>query len=372
VRPRLAASLIAATALLVTVTGPAWGRVPSVINGTPNPPLSSAAVYYETNDLECSGSLWRPTIVVTTADCVAAAPGQPAAQPGDIDLWPPGSNNESNPSPVSVTQIIYDPAYAQTTTDGDDIAFFILDAPLGATPITRLATQAEAEALSGTSTTQFQFVSYGQTVPGDSDAIPMSSIPVGMTTTPALPVYGGGVGVLHLAINGVTGPCGGDEGGPWMAQVGNELLLVAVDVTGYGGPCDPGESGHGEVAAVIAGQQGLVAQALAAAGLAPLAPVTTCMDSSGSPTCTPGVAYQFQFCLPGSAILIQQKTPGGWSTIATTTAVASSGCPAQARYLVNYYGVNAEGTGNYRALAPKQPGLRFPTNVQFTVTTTAP
>jgi hypothetical protein len=357
---------------MVSVTAPAWGRAPSVINGTPNPPLSAAAVYYETNDFDCTGTLWRPTIVVTIADCVAALPGQAAAQPGDIDLWAPGSNNASNPSPVSVTQIIYDPAYAQTQTDGDDIAFLILNGPLGATPITRLATQAEAEALSGTSTTQFQFVGYGQTVSGDSDSIPMSTIPIGMTTTPALPIYGGGVGVLHLSINGVTGPCGGDEGGPWMAQVGDELLLVGIDVDGYGAPCDPSDSGHGEVAAVVAGQQGLVAQALAAAGLAPLAPDSTCLTVGGTQTCTPGVAYQLQYCMPGSAIIIQQQGPGGWLTVTTTTAVRGGGCPASAPYLMNFYGVNPEGTTAYQALAPKQPGLRQPVSLRYSVTTTSP
>lgn len=357
---------------LVVAAPPAWAKAPAVINGTPNPPLAAAAVYYETNDLECTGTLWRPTIVVATADCVAAAPGQPAAQPGDIDLWAPGSNNASDPSPVSVTQIIYDPAYSSTTTDGDDLAFFILSAPLGVTPITRLATQEEAEALSGTSTTQFQFVGYGQTAAGDPNVVPMSTVPVGMTTTPALPAYGGGVGVLHLAINGVTGPCGGDEGGPWMAQVGSELLLVAVDVEGYGAPCSPKEQGHGEIAAVVAGQPGLVAQALAAAGLAPRPPANTCLTVGGQQTCGAGVAYQLQYCMPGPSIIIQQQGPSGWLTVATTTATPGGGCPASARYLMNFYGVNGAGTTTYQALVPKQPGVRSPTSLTYAVTTTQP
>ena len=158
-----------------------------------------------------------------------------------------------------------------------------------------------------------------------------------------------------------------------MAQVGSELLLVGVDIEGYGAPCYPRESGHGEIAAVIAGQSGLVAQALAAAGLSPVPPDTTCLTIGGKQTCENGVAYQLTWCVSGPSVIIQQQTAQGWSTVATSTATKVTTCPKSASYLLNFYGVNPPGeTFNYRASVPKQPGNPQASYLLYSVATTTP
>jgi len=359
------AALVVAVAGSALTAPSAHAAAPSVIGGTAGSALAAAAVYVDTDDNDCTGALWLPNVVVTAADCIV---GESVP---DIQVTGPG-NNLNSPAIVSdVQQAIFEPTYASTSGYGDDVAFLILVTPLGTPITTRLATQSEAMALSASPTTQFQFAGYGQTAPDSDQSAPLSPLPLGMTTVAAAPAYGGGTGVVNLSINGVTAPCDGDEGGPWMVQTGDEVLLIGPDVGGWGGPCYPQDQGHGEQAAMASGEPGLVAQALAAANVSPPPPPTTCITVPGTAqSCLPGVSWTYDYCWAVPHVLVQQQSGSAWATIGTVTGTSGTGCSGKTPYLIRYAGQNSPGTGTYRILAPSQAGYAQQTRT-FTVTTTA-
>ena len=91
-----------------------------VIGGTPGSKVASAAVALDLGDSECTGSLWRPRIIITAAHCVSDSEGvEPDVLPGDVRVYAPGADKRNGPTTVQVTQILFDPDWTAESEDDE-------------------------------------------------------------------------------------------------------------------------------------------------------------------------------------------------------------------------------------------------------------
>lgn len=345
---------------------------PGVIGGTPGSPLASAAVALELGDSECTGSLWRPRIVITAAHCVSDSDGiEPAVQPGDVRVYAPGADTRNGPTGVRVTQILFDPAWTSESDDDEpserDIAFLILNAPLGTPTWTRMATPAEVIEVARAGT-PVEYVGYGLTGPRDDPNAVTSPVPLSLTTR-LVTRYEGGMGEFVTAGDGVHGTCAGDSGGPFLAVVGGQLVYLGPLSGGLGHPCEAENDDPMDEAAVAAGMGDLAQQALAAAGEGPDSLPTTCIEGADvDRTCVSGVVWTYDFCWSGKRASLQMKTAGGWKTVGRVTGKRTSDCDSDAPYEIIFSQTATQPKSSYRIVLPRQPGLRRGGVDPFTVT----
>lgn len=95
----LGAALVASSPALAAPTA-----FPQVINGFGNSNAAAVALEFE-NEYTCTGSLWRPRIIITAAHCVERSTGV-FYTPRAIGVWPPGGSKRGLPAPVMVTEVI--------------------------------------------------------------------------------------------------------------------------------------------------------------------------------------------------------------------------------------------------------------------------
>lgn len=363
--------LVFASTLAAVIAGPsAHASTPTVINGTPNPPLAGVAVYYETADSACTGSLLQPNVIVTAAHCLVDDHGNQTTQAADLTFWAPGVNvATSNPTSIKAVQIILNPAFANKDDQtGLDIAYFVLDGPLGTPIITRVATQSEVVALAARQATLSQ-VGYGLTGPRNDPSSQTSDVPVGMSAAIDSD-YAGGSGSLEMKTNGVTGTCAGDSGSPWLYQANGETLLISVLSSGDNPPCEPAaDSGTHDYTAVVAGQGSLLAQAQGATGLAPAPTPVTCLKAKGAkPSCAEGTTWTYDFCWTAPRWQLEQFTGKVWQRVSAGKGAKYASCGRKNPYRVLVTGDAAEGSSKYRIMIPRQAGVGRPTYDPFTVT----
>lgn len=372
----LALALALATVMAVSSTPAQAAGLPAVwpgvIGGTPGSPLASAAVALELGDSECTGSLWRPRIVITAAHCVSDSDGiEPAVQPGDVRVYAPGADTRNGPTGVRVTQILFDPAWTSESDDDEpserDIAFLILNAPLGTPTWTRMATPAEVIEVARAGT-PVEYVGYGLTGPRDDPNAVTSPVPLSLTTR-LVTRYEGGMGEFVTAGDGVHGTCAGDSGGPFLAVVGGQLVYLGPLSGGLGHPCEAENDDPMDEAAVAAGMGDLAQQALAAAGEGPDSLPTTCIEGADvDRTCVSGVVWTYDFCWSGKRASLQMKTAGGWKTVGRVTGKRTSDCDSDAPYEIVFSQTATQPKSSYRIVLPRQPGLRRGGVDPFTVT----
>lgn len=368
---KIAFVAIAALNLSMIPIQTAHSLEPRVINGSDPGELANSVAYIQIFDSNCSAAVLAPTILVTAAHCVAESDDLPAASPGDIKVFAPGVNvSESSPSPVKVTRIIYDSKKYAADKLGWDVAFLVVDQPVGTTPITRIATQQEASAITANKA-DLTFVGYGQVNPsGTSLSQDPSPVPRLSKAKTYYWSYEFGPGVVDVAINGISGPCYGDSGGPWLYQDGGEVLLVGIESLGAGRPCDKNWDEPYEQVPVIAGVKGLVDKAYAAAGVAQPGVPTTCMKvQSEKQFCAPGRAWIYYACWTGSRATLQGLEAANWNDLGTRKAPRGYGCKGKFPYGITFASFSdSPNLQRFRIVVPKQSGVRQVNYDPFVVT----
>lgn len=322
-------------------------------------------------DGNCSAAVLAPTILVTAAHCVAESDDLPAASPSDIVIYAPGADvSTSTPAATRVTRIIYDAKRYADEKRGWDVAFLVVDQPLGTTPISRLATQEEASAITANKA-DLTFVGYGQVNPaGTALSQAASPRPISSQARTYYWSYDLGAGAIDVAINGISGPCYGDSGGPWMYQAGDELLLVGVESLGLGRPCDKTWDEPFEEVPVVSGVKSLVNQAYAAAGIAQPAVPTTCIKVQGEKQyCAQGRAWIYFYCWSGSRSTLQELSDTRWTDVVTRKAPRGYSCKGNFPYGLTFadFSETAE-LQRFRLVVPEQSGVARVTYDPFVVT----
>jgi len=373
-------TIAAALALALLAGAPvsaAEDRVkPRVINGVPYPPLSGAAIALETDEgFYCSGSLWRSRIVATAAHCLEDADGVMITA-DQVTLWAPGADSTGPPSNVRVTSIIMDENWLNYAEDDDeaisrDLAFLILDQPLG-TPIwSRMATPAEVAALTWNGA-KTEFVGYGSTTPTVDPNSTTSALPGGVNSR-LLWGYNAGLGVFDVRGNPTTGTCGGDSGGPWMSRVGNEILYLGPLSGGQGLPCDKPRPRNEtfDWGPVASANTDLVEVALAAAGESASDVPRTCIKGDDiKRQCWEGRAWEYEYCWDvKKAELWKWQGGDNWKRVDRLTGTRDVDyCGKKTPYLITFRGIETKKNSWYEVYLPKQKGLAEPVGDPFKAT----
>lgn len=353
--------LTAATVTVSAAAAAASASTPTVIGGAPD--TSTAAVALDIGgDYSCTGSLWRPRILVTAAHCLQREDGSyfPAEA---ITMWAPGSSTAGAPSQVKVTDVVVDTDWASAEESyeavGRDLAFVILDAPLGTPYWSRLATPMEVATLTWNSAPA-DFVGYGITTPSVDPRAELAANP-GALSSNFWPSYQSGVQSFEVEGDGIKGTCGGDSGGPWMGMVAGQRVLVGPLHGGQGAPCDKPE-GPGETwddGAVASANTDLTSVALRLAGEQPDVVPTTCIKGPETPReCWPGRAWEYSFCWDVKKAELWKWNGGDdWRRIDRFTAWKDlDECNAKTPYLITFRRIEAKKNQWYSVKVPKQPG----------------
>ena len=275
--------LAAATVLAVGATAPA-ARVSAIYGG--EQAVDEGAVVPVTSFPSsrsvgwCSGVLWKPRIVLTSAHCVVAdgtstaystalvRVGRPGTVRGDGDLFYP-------------VAIVTPPDFVNRTFVTDqDFAALVFDRDIGTTNVTRLATASEASAWAAAGAV-LDLVGYGT-------ASPVSNNPLVLRTSLAVsgaPVRSG-YQWLELRATEEHGACPGDSGGGVLVQLPTGERLLAGIIAGGRSPCTRSSPPFTTVAAMPVGFLAILDRALALAGYPalPSAPTSVRAVSSGPRT----------------------------------------------------------------------------------------
>jgi len=355
VRRHAVLSRVAAASLVIPLLGlaamsPAQADLaPRVIGGSPGHPLAAASVAIETKSAYCTGALWKQRIVITAAHCInGEGKGAPGISPADITLFPPGANRQGGASPVKVINILYNPNWSATK---DDIAFLILDAPLGNPIITRMATAEEVQTLAN-ARTSVTYIGYGNTAPRDRDAISDVALSVDEPLRPSR----SGNEVFEIQGDGVKGTCAGDSGGPWLAQVNGEVLYLGPLSGGLGLPCDTAENAEntGEEGPVASTQTAFIDQALAAAGASADQFPTACIEGADvDQACFKNRTWTYQYCWSSKKATLSQQVNGTWRQVAKTTGKKSRDCSKKTPYRIVFNRTDVPGTYSYKVTVGK-------------------
>ncbi|MFM8352694.1 MAG: trypsin-like serine protease [Actinomycetales bacterium] len=349
IRP-LGAISAALLGLAIIGAAPAHGAIePRVIGGAPGHPLSGASVAIETSKAYCTGALWKERIVITAAHCInGEGKGAPGEAPGNITLYSPGANRQSGAANVKVISIIYNQNWSETK---DDIAFLILDSPLAAPIITRMATAEEVQSLANSRST-VTYVGYGNTASRDREAISDVALSVDEPLRPSR----SGSQVFETQGDGVKGTCAGDSGGPWLAQVNGEILYLGPLSGGLGLPCDTAESPEntGEEGAVASTQTAFIDQALAAAGASADQFPSSCIEGADMDRkCFKSRTWTYDYCWSGKKATLAQQVDGAWQPVAKTTGKKYAKCGKKYPYRIVFKRTEAPGSYNYKVTVGK-------------------
>ena len=378
-RRSFACALISGVTLALLGTAPVAAAEPEVqprvINGDLYPPLSGAAVALETSFVACSASLWKPRIAATAAHCLEDEAGNIVASE-DITLWPPGADNSGPPAAVKVTDVVVDNTWLTYADDDEeatarDLAFLVLNQPLGAPAWTRMATPMEAAALTWNSA-RAEFVGYGQTSPTVDPNATLDALPGGLVSRLTWG-YNTGLGTFRVPGDGERGTCKGDSGGPWMSRVGNEILYLGPLSYGQGLPCDKPEPPNEtyEEGPVASANTDLVDVALTTAGESAADVPRTCIKGDDiKRQCWEGRAWEYEYCWSAPRAQLWKRQKGdNWKRVDRIRGVKDvKYCGKKTPYVITFRGIEVKKRTQYEVYLPKQKGLADPAADPFTAT----
>jgi hypothetical protein len=358
--------------LMFAMSSPARAGIePRVIGGSPGHPWSAASVAIEMpGESSCTGALWKPRIVVSAAHCFVDEDTGRVFPAASLKVWAPGANwKESPPAPVQVMRIDFDRTWTSFDESGSsgDIAFLVLSAPLGTPIISRMASPTEVSAMAGLGM-KVTYIGYGLTGPEERDDSDDSAVPLSVELT--LVEADLDDGTVELVASATNGVCEGDSGGPFLAQLAGEILLVANFSAMSGPPCTPSDGGNKqEVDAVISSaDRSLIRTALAEAGEVGDVMPTTCIQGPNvERSCSQGRAWEYDYCWSGRRAVLQERVNGRWTRVAVTSASRTNLCPRAAPFAVEFIGITDPGVSNYRIVLPRQRGLPRGAQNAFTV-----
>lgn len=275
---RVLALLLAGAAVAAVPVAPvsAANREPRIYGGTQsggNPAVVAIAIQRGTAWTSlCTGVMWRPRLVLTSAHCVTK-PGSSAPADG-IAVFPPGqpavvfsNTGPQGASSARVVQRFVPPTYVNGngSVSRDDLAVLQLDADLAPSPFARLATRAELDRWVA-ERASMEHVGYGLVGPSASRPLPFAvSLPM-LSYTPA-----GSLGdTFATAQSATVGLCPGDSGSPVYRFDGTSSLLAGV-LAGSNSPCqNPPSRSIFNVIVALTGYLPLLNSALAAVGSPPI------------------------------------------------------------------------------------------------------
>lgn len=357
---RSAAIAVGSGLLAVVPLLPAQAVTPQVIGGQAD--SSPAAVALKMADeWSCSGSLWRPNIIVTAAHCLVDDDGA-SITAEQIRMWSPGANTSGEPSSVRVTDIVVDvnweSAESSYEATGRDVALLILNAPLGIPYWSRMATEMEAAALTWNSA-RAEFSGYGITTPSVDPRAELASVPTSVAST-YRPSYTFGVDSFEVNGDGVVGTCGGDSGGPWMGTVAGERVLVGPLSGGQGAPCDKPQplDKTWDDGAVASANTDLTSVALRLAGQQPDVVPTTCIKGPDTKKqCWDGRAWEYSYCWDVKKAELWRWMGGDdWKRVDRLTGWKEKECGTKTPYRIIFRGIESKKSQWYSVKIPKQTG----------------
>ena len=381
-RPVAAVACLAGITGLMALTAPMAAAKsaplahPVVINGTPDSPLAGAAIALRMGDFGwCTGTLWQPRIIITAAHCfVDGGRTVTPVEPRQVVVYPPGGDQRDGRSKAKVTQVIYDQDWQPITSGFDgsqimpveqDIAFLVLDRPLGQPVWSRMATAAEVAQLAAEGGTA-EYVGYGLTAPKADPSAQPSPVPLSLRIQidPRNP----NLRSFTSIGDGVSGNCSGDSGGPLLAQIGSEIVYVGPVTRVAGPPCiGPTSSPVGSSGLIASERADLAAQAV---GIVQAAQATrTCIvGPEVDQECWTGSRWTYAYCWSGRKAALQRMGNATWETIARYKGKRSRDCDRDYPYLIEFTR-GAEGSSvEYRLYVPKQSGIASAMTDPFTVT----
>ena len=345
----VAAAAMAAVLLTPAASAGEPARVPAVINGSPD--SSDVAVLIDFRvDYFCTGSLWRPTVIVTAAHCLGDDDGV-WFRPDEVRVWAPGADSSDPPSPVRVKRLVYDWNWFELDDDAQesrDVGFIILDRPLGAPQWDRLATPMEA-ATATYNKSAADFSGYGTTVPTGDPEANVAPEPRHLSTT-FRPSYNLKDATFEVSADAATGTCAGDSGGPWTTMIADTRVLVGALSKSFGEPCGEPEPATFTFAlgAVVSANTDLVHRALRLAGERPDFLPTTCISSRDVDSqCWEGQAWQYEQCSDLPVAQLWKATATGRRMVAEYTAGYAQPCSGDRPYRVRFRQVMDTATARF-------------------------
>lgn len=361
-RVGLVGGLIAvATIAAAAGAASASARTPTAIGGAPD--NTTAAVALDIGgEYSCTGSLWRPNLLVTAAHCVVGDDGS-THSPSQISVWAPGADSTGPASTVKVTDVVVDADWESADSSyeavGRDVAFLVLDGALGTPYWSRLATEMEAAALTWNSA-RAEFSGYGITSPSVDPRAELSALPTSLVSN-FWPSYMSGIDSFEVAGDGVSGTCGGDSGGPWMGYVAGTRVLVGPLHGGQGAPCSkpkPADETWDD-GGVASANTDLTSVALRLAGQQPDVVPTTCIKGPDTPReCWKGRAWEYSFCWNAKKAELWKWNGGDdWNRIERLTGWKDRDeCDGTSPYLITFRRIEAKKSQWYSVKIPQQPG----------------
>lgn len=377
-RYRTAVAALLVTALATSSPALAVPAVsPQVINGFGNSNAAAVALAFE-NEYTCTGSLWRPRIVITAAHCVHTEDGA-RYTPRSIGVWPPGASTRGLSAPVMVTDIVmhkdWEPDFDDPRQIARDVALLVLNRPLAQPYYDRLATPDEVAALSWNEA-KVDFAGYGQTEPASDPDAGAATEPSSLQSTLLWGYFGGNRVPYDVAINGDSGSCKGDSGGPWMSVVGGERVLIGPLSGTLGAPCEAPESADEtfETGPVAAANTKLLKRALKLAGEEPDQVPTTCIKGPElDRTCWDGRAWVYSYCWDQPRAELWWATgAGNWTRLETINGPRDRNLceDPDTPYLIEFRRIVPAGKTRqaYSVRIPKQAGNPREVRDDFTAT----
>lgn len=286
----------------------------------------------------CSGALLQPRVVVTAAHCVIQN-GTTINYPNGLFIATPGAdlNQDNIATRARATEVNWVRGYQNRTEtiEANDFAVLTLDKPLGTPVLTRVASAAEIRELQSTRGT-VTHLGYGKlALEQDNDGIARK---IDLRVRPSSLSFQFPTGsIIQTTGTSTQSICPGDSGGPIVARINNQLVLVGVNAGGDTS-CIPSYRGTNVATGMVASfYQNIIDQ-----GIASIA------------NSAPSEPEQVQYQISGSDVIVTWRAPSTPSTAITGYRVDE--VIETKRAYLGVYVADAQGGGvNITSVIPDTP-----------------